>query len=91
MGAFHTKKDLFYEVVPCKFCGDDTRRVTCSSQSCDHTVCVKERGVCFDCAREKLGVLVTAPPILTIHEFSKDEDWEAAHFDDAVRLLEGAR
>ena len=91
MGPYYTYQSDFYEVVPCKFCGDDTRRVVCSSQSCDHQVCVKERGICFDCAREKLGDSSPPKPQLTLHayyEVSTSKGEEADDFDTAIRLLE---
>lgn len=88
MGAWHHHSEGFYEVVPCKFCGDDTRRVVCSEQSCDHVFCVKERGVCFECASEKLGAVVTSPPVMTLHEYERDPDFGSHGFDNAIRLLE---
>jgi len=62
--------------------------VVCSSQSCDHSVCVKERGICFDCASEKLGVFVTSPPVLSIVDSYVENDRETWGFDDAIRLIE---
>ena len=91
MGAFHTYPSDFYEVVPCKFCGDDTRRVVCSSESCDHQVCVKERGVCIDCAREKLGDFTQPLPQQTLYahyEYTISREDGYGEFENAVRLLE---
>lgn len=90
MGAFHTYQSDFYEVVPCKFCWDDARRVVCSSESCDHAFCSRERGVCFDCAREKLGDY--SPQIQhTLHghyELAIAGDEESGGLDNAIRAIE---
>ena len=91
MGAFHTYPSGFYEIVPCRFCGDDTRRVVCTSESCDHQVCVKERGVCWECASEKLGEFPQQahPQTLYAHyEVSSSQDEGLGDFENAVRLLE---
>ena len=81
----------FYETAPCKFCGDDTRRVVCSVESCSHAFCVKERGVCYECGLEKLGIYVATPSLPSIRGFKVRDDDEYKgddYFDMAARLIE---
>ena len=81
----------YYETTACKFCGDDARRVVCSQDSCDHDFCVKERGVCYECGLEKLGIFVSAPSLPSIRGFKippDEEDWGWDSFDTAARLIE---
>jgi hypothetical protein len=90
-GNFTSQAD-FYETTPCKFCGDDTRRVVCSTQSCNHAFCMKERGICIDCAREKLGDTTQPPPPMTMYAlYELRDEREESGFDDAIRLIEDGR
>jgi hypothetical protein len=80
----------YYESTACKFCGDDARRVVCSQDSCDHAFCVKERGVCYECGLEKLGIYVATPsgPSIKDREITKEEYDNDNSFDMAARLIE---
>ena len=84
----------YYESTACKFCGDDTRRVVCSQDSCDHDFCVKERGVCYECGLEKLGAFVpytSMPSIVGLKIRENEDEWGWASFDTAARLIEDNR